>query len=45
MIFFYGFKEYDKSWADIHKVEELGGGKAIFPKFLEDLKKASGREK
>jgi len=35
--------DFDKAWADIHKVEELGG--TIRPEFLEALRKASGREK
>ena len=36
-------KDYDRAWQDVHKAEELGA--KINPKFLEDLKKASGREK
>ena len=36
-------KEYDKAWADVHKAEELGY--TVNPKFLNDLKKASGRDK
>lgn len=36
-------KEYDKSWKDIHKAEELGY--KVSPKFISELKKASGREK
>jgi tetratricopeptide (TPR) repeat protein len=35
--------DFDKAWSDVHKAEELGG--AINPAFLEELKKASGREK
>jgi tetratricopeptide (TPR) repeat protein len=35
--------EFDKVWADLHKAEELGY-KGTF-KFLDNLKKASGREK
>jgi tetratricopeptide (TPR) repeat protein len=35
--------DYDKAWADIHKVEELGS--KVNPELLEGLKKASGREK
>ncbi len=36
-------KEYDKSWVDIKKAQDLGY--EIPPEFLEDLRKASGREK
>ena len=36
-------EEYDKSWQDVHKVEELGY--RVEDKFLEDLKKFSGRVK
>ena len=36
-------KDYDKSWADVHKIENLGFH--VDPKFLGDLKKISGREK
>ena len=36
-------REYDKSWEDVHKVEKLGG--KVHPEFLEELKKASGRER
>lgn len=35
--------EYDKAWADVHKAEELGY--AVDSQFLENLKRASGREK
>ncbi len=38
-----GEKEYDKSWEDIKKAQDLGY--KIPPEFLEDLRKASGREK
>ena len=39
----YYFKgEYDKSWEDIKKAQALGH--PIPPKFLEDLRKASGRQ-
>lgn len=34
---------YNKAWADMHKAEELGA--EVHPRILEDLKKASGREK
>ena len=40
---YFFMKEYDKSWYDLHKAEELGH--KIESVFLEDLKKASGREK
>lgn len=36
-------KQYDKSWEDVHKAESLGS--KLDQKFLEQLKKASGREK
>lgn len=36
-------REYNKSWNDINKVQELGH--KIPPEFLDDLRKASGREK
>jgi tetratricopeptide (TPR) repeat protein len=35
--------DYDKAWADVHKAEELGG--KFNPELLENLKRASGREK
>jgi tetratricopeptide (TPR) repeat protein len=35
--------EYEKAWADVHKAEELGF--KADPDFLEQLKKASGRDK
>lgn len=40
------FKEglYEQAWQDIHKAESLGY-KDFDPKFIESLKKASGREK
>ena len=40
---YYDKKEYDKAWADVHKAEELGA--TVDSQFLEDLKKASGKEK
>jgi hypothetical protein len=40
---YYFKKEYDKSWDDIKKVQALGY--QIPPEFLDDLRKASGREK
>jgi tetratricopeptide (TPR) repeat protein len=36
-------KEYDKSWKDIKRTQDLGY--KISPEFLDDLRKASGREK
>ena len=36
-------KEYDKAWDDVHKAQALGVN--IPSNFLEDLRKASGREK
>jgi tetratricopeptide (TPR) repeat protein len=39
---YYRKKEYDKAWADVHKAEESGA--IVDPRFLEDLKKASGRQ-
>jgi len=40
----YYFKgEYDKSWEDIKKAQDLGY--KISPNFLDDLRKASGRQK
>jgi tetratricopeptide (TPR) repeat protein len=40
---YYFKKEYDKSWDDINKVQTLGY--QIPPGFLDDLRKASGRQK
>ena len=34
--------EYDKAWVDVHRAQILGA--QVHPKFLEDLRKASGRE-
>ena len=39
---YYIEKEYDKSWEDIKKAQDLGY--KIPPEFLEDLRKASGRQ-
>ncbi len=39
---YYLKKEYDKSWEDIKKARELGY--KIPPKFLDDLRKASGKK-
>ncbi|MDD5584671.1 MAG: tetratricopeptide repeat protein [Candidatus Omnitrophica bacterium] len=38
-----GKKDYDKAWDDIHKAEALGHSSD--PEFLNDLGRASGREK
>ena len=48
---FYGYRasayflerEYDKTWEDVHKVEQLGS--AVKSQYLADLKKASGRDR
>ena len=40
---YYFKKEYDKSWDDVKKVQALGY--QIPAEFLDDLRKASGREK
>ena len=40
-IAYYKLKEYDKAWADVHRVEAIGG--SVDPYFVEDLKKASGK--
>ncbi len=42
ILYFY-MKEYDKSWADVRKAESLGP--VADPRFIQDLKKASGRDK
>ena len=42
-IAFFAKEIYGSSWLDVHKAESLGY--KIDPKFLEALKKASGREK
>jgi len=39
---YYFKKEYDKSWEDVKKAQNLGY--QIYPKFLEDLRNASGRQ-
>lgn len=39
---YYLRKEYDKSWEDVHRLGELGQKMEL--QFLENLKKASGRE-
>jgi len=38
-------KDYDKSWEDVNKATGLKVREPVDPKFLESLKKASGREK
>ncbi len=40
---FFSKKEYDRSWEDVYKAEALGH--KLKEKFIENLKKASGREK
>ena len=40
---YYLKEEYEKSWEDINKAQDLG--LKVPPKFLDDLRKASGREK
>jgi tetratricopeptide (TPR) repeat protein len=40
---YYMNKEYDKSWEDVHKLEELGY--QVGPKFIKNLKEASGSER
>lgn len=40
---YFAKKEYENAWNDVHKAEALGG--KVDPKFLEGLRKASGREK
>ncbi|MGA8572680.1 MAG: tetratricopeptide repeat protein [Desulfobaccales bacterium] len=40
---YYAKKDFDKAWADVNKAQSLGA--KIDPKFLEGLRKASGREK
>ena len=40
---YYFKKKYDKSWEDVKKAQNLGY--QVSPKFLDDLRKASGRKK
>jgi len=40
---YYFKREYGKSWKDVEKAQSLGH--QIDPKFLDKLRKASGREK
>jgi tetratricopeptide (TPR) repeat protein len=40
---YYSNNNYDKSWDDVHKAEELGY--AVDSKFIAKLKEASGRDK
>jgi tetratricopeptide (TPR) repeat protein len=42
IVYFYQ-KDFDKAWEDVHKAESLG--RRVWPRFIEDLKQASGREK
>jgi len=39
---YYNMKEYDKSWEDIKRAQELGW--KVPPEFLDDLRKASGKQ-
>jgi len=39
---YYFQREYEKSWKDVEKAQYLG--QRIDPKFLDDLRKASGRK-
>ena len=42
-VIYYQLRQYDKAWGDAHKVESLGI--KINPKFIDDLKKVSGKDK
>lgn len=42
-ICYYFNKEYDKAWDDVYKAQGLGY--EIFPGFIQDLQKESGRDK
>ena len=39
---YYYRRDYDKAWADVKACRRLGG--EVFPVFLGELRKASGRE-
>jgi len=39
---YYRLKEYDKAWSNVHQAEGLGA--SVDPNFINELKKASGRE-
>lgn len=39
---YYSLKDHDKAWIDVRKAQELGAN--IDPRFLKDLREASGRE-
>jgi tetratricopeptide (TPR) repeat protein len=39
---YFKLEKYDKAWADVHTVKEIGG--TPDPDFIETLKKASGRD-
>ncbi len=41
VVYCYSLKEYNKAWADVHKLKELGY--IVDPKFIVDLKKLSGK--
>ena len=42
-IAFYYERDYDRAWEDLRKAESLGW--KISPNFLQNLQKASGRDK
>lgn len=42
-VVYYLKKEYDKAWEDVYKAQSLGF--KVHPEFLNDLRKASGRQK
>ena len=39
---YYKLKKYDKAWSDVHTVEVIGG--TVDPYFIQELKKASGKD-
>jgi len=41
-LIYYLLKKYDKAWEDVHTIKAVGGD--VDPYFLQDLKKASGRD-
>jgi tetratricopeptide (TPR) repeat protein len=41
-IAYYSKRQYDKSWMDVKKAQSLGY--QIYPNFLDNLRKASGRQ-
>lgn len=42
-VVYFSMENYDKSWSDVHKAEELG--LKCHPQFIKELQKASGRNK